>query len=287
MPASLSLSAPLRIAVLGGGRIGSAFAFYLVRKGQHEVTVIARPGSVRLEQLRHEGGVVTTDGDRAPAMITDRLDESLPYDLVIVAVKDYQIRKLLPALRRSAAKSVQFMFMTFTPEYLQEAVGPDRAVLGMPFLQSDLDARGRIRVSVGSSSRQTLTGDPRWADIFRATGLPARHEARMALWLRCHVPLGVAFESIAVAGIQRGEGAPWRRARVLARGLQACFALIRSQGYEIYPVGKARLEKLPVFVVACMLWSLSHIRSFRVLLATGEAECCALVDAMLAAPVPP
>ena len=29
-----------------------------------------------------------------------------------------------------------------------------------------------------------------------------------------------------------------------------------------------------------MLWSLSRVRSFRELLATGEAECAALVDAM-------
>jgi len=32
-----------------------------------------------------------------------------------------------------------------------------------------------------------------------------------------------------------------------------------------------------------MLWSLSRVRSFRELLATGKAECIALVDAMVAA----
>ena len=32
-----------------------------------------------------------------------------------------------------------------------------------------------------------------------------------------------------------------------------------------------------------MLWALSRVRTFRELLATGHAECVALVDAMLAA----
>ena len=41
----------LQIAILGPGRIGSAFAFHLARDGGHDVTVIARPSSMRLEQL--------------------------------------------------------------------------------------------------------------------------------------------------------------------------------------------------------------------------------------------
>lgn len=104
----------------------------------------------------------------------------------------------------------------------------------------------------------------------------------MALWLRCHVPLGVAFKSIAVAAVQRGRGTSWSRARSLALGVRACFVMIRSQGCEIYPEDKARLEKLPIFIVATMLWGLSRIPAFRTLLATGKTECCALADDMLA-----
>ncbi len=50
-------AAPLSIAVLGCGNIGSAFASRLARAG-HQVTVIARPGSTRLLQLRRDGGIV-------------------------------------------------------------------------------------------------------------------------------------------------------------------------------------------------------------------------------------
>lgn len=280
MPASFSSIPPLRIAIVGGGRIGSAFAFHLAHIGRHDVTVVARPASRRLAQLQQAGGVMTTDGALGIATIADRLDENIPYDLVLVTVKAYQLPELLPALKRSAAKAIHFMFMTFDPDILQQAVGPGRAVLGMPFVQADLDAQGRSTIVVGR--RQTLTASPYWADLFNAAGLPARYESTMALWLRCHVPLGIAFESIAVAAQRRGRGASWGRACTLARGVRTCFALIRSQRYTIYPGDKARLEKLPVFVVAGMLWGLSRIPSFRALLATGEAECAALVEAMLA-----
>ena len=55
---------PLRIAVLGAGRIGSTFAFQLARVGHHEVAVVARPGSTRFQQLRRDGGIVNIKGER-------------------------------------------------------------------------------------------------------------------------------------------------------------------------------------------------------------------------------
>ena len=125
----------------------------------------------------------------------------------------------------------------------------------------------------------------RWVDLFVAAGLPAIHEPHMLRWLRSHVPMCIAFESVSVLGVRRGGGASWREARMLARGVHAGFALIEGLGYEVYPASKRR----PAVVIASMLWFMSRIRSFRELLATGEPECRALVDAMLArssTPVP-
>ncbi len=84
-------STPQRLAVIGVGQIGSAFAFNLVRRGEHDVTVIARPGSVRLEQLRRDGAIVSVAGERAPVRVVDALDEGTPYDLVIVTLLAHQV----------------------------------------------------------------------------------------------------------------------------------------------------------------------------------------------------
>ena len=56
---------PLSIAVLGAGKIGSTFAFQLASVGHHDVTVIARPGSVRLQQLQRDDGIIDIKGERA------------------------------------------------------------------------------------------------------------------------------------------------------------------------------------------------------------------------------
>jgi 2-dehydropantoate 2-reductase len=126
----------------------------------------------------------------------------------------------------------------------------------------------------------------RWVDVFNAAGLPAALEPEMPLWLRCHVPLCVAFESVSVAGERRGGGASWGEALVVARGVHASFALIKSLGYQVYPRAKKRIDGSPIWVVAMMLWFVSRIRSFRELLATGAAECRALVDTMVSAAPP-
>ena len=105
----------------------------------------------------------------------------------------------------------------------------------------------------------------------------------MPLWLRCHVPMCIAFESVAVAGERRGGGASWGVALILARGLHASFTLIRGLGYDIYPGAKKLIAGSPAAVLAATLWSMSRIAGFREVLATGKAECAILVDVLVAA----
>ena len=144
----------LRIAVLGAGKIGSAFASQLARVGGHDVTVIARPGSVRLGQLERDNAIIDTKGERASVRVSSELDEQVPYDLVIVTLLAYQMAALLPTLRRSAAKCIQFMFNTFHPERLQEAIGVERCAFGMPFVRATLDGDGRLKAVIDAAGQR-------------------------------------------------------------------------------------------------------------------------------------
>lgn len=277
-------SAPsLRIAVLGVGAIGSTFAFQLARTGNHDVTAVARPGSVRLQQLQRDSGIVNIKGERADVRVVDTLDERTPYDLVIITLLAHQVDAVLPALRRSAAKCVLFMFNNFDPERLRDALGAERCSFGMPFVQATIDQNGKLNATIGAAGQKSKMSHQGWVDVFTAAGLPAVLESNMLLWLRCHVPLCVAFESVSVAGVRRGSGASWDESMVLARGLQESFALIQGLGYRLYPSGKSWLKASPAWTVATMLWSMSRITSFRELLATGIGECRALVDVLVAA----
>ncbi len=276
-------SSSLKLAVLGSGKIGSTFASQLARVGHHDVTVIARPGSTRLQQLQRDGGITDVNGEHASVRVIDSLDEETPYDLLIVTLLDHQTEAMLPSLQRSAAKSVQFMFNTFHPERLQDAVGSSRCAFGMPFVQATLDSDGKLKATIGAAGQKTIMSEQRWVDVFNAAGLPATLEPDMPLWLRCHVPMCVAFESVAVAGERRGGGASWKEAVVLARGVHASFNLIKGLGYNIYPSAKKLIDSSPIPVLAATLWSMSRIASFREVLATGKSECQVLVDVMAAA----
>ena len=276
-----SPSRPLHIAVLGVGGIGSTFAFHLTRAG-HGVKAIARPGSLRLEQLKRDDGIVNTKGERAELGIADMLDETVPYDLVLVTPLANQVDAVLSALQRSAAKRIQFMLNTSDPERLRGAVGSERCSFGMPFVQAIVDWDGKLNAKIGMGGQKSKMNHQGWVNVFIAAGLPAVFEPDMLLWLRCHVPLCVAFESVSLAGMQRGGGASWSESLVIARGMQESVTSIRRLGYKLYPSGKSWLHANPVWVAASMLWSLSRIVSFRELLATGITECLALVDVLVA-----
>ena len=120
--------------------------------------------------------------------VADALDEQTSYDLVIVTLLAHQVDAVLPALRRSAAKRIQFMSNTFDPERLQDAVGSDRCSFGMPFVQATVDAYGKLKATIGASGQKTKMNYPHWVDLFNAAGIPAVLEPDMLLWLRCHTP---------------------------------------------------------------------------------------------------
>lgn len=278
----MSRHSSLRIAILGGGNIGSTLAFQLAGAGGHDVTVVARPRSARLQQLLRDRAIVKPGGARSGVHVGDALDPGMPYDLVIVTVPLQQQGVLVPALQRSAAARILFMVNQFDPARVRDLVGAARCDFGMPFVQARLDVDGRLDAVIGAGGQQTRLGNQRWVELFKAAGLPAVFEPAMPLWLRCHAPLCVAFESISVAAVRRGGGASWARARVLARGMHASYDLIAHLGDRPYPGGKARLKASPEWVAALALWAVSRIPSFRTLLAKGEHECRALVDSMVA-----
>lgn len=175
------------------------------------------------------------------------------------------------------------MFNTFDPERLRDAIGSERCAFGMPFVQARVNEEGLLNATIGAGGQKTLLSGQRWVDAFVAAGLPAALEPNMIGWLRCHAPLCVAFESVSAAGVRRGGGASWGESVVLARGVHEGFALVQGLGHPLYPSAKRWLNRCPSWMVASMLWSMSRIRSFRELLATGVGECRALVDAMVAA----
>ncbi|MES2829805.1 MAG: 2-dehydropantoate 2-reductase N-terminal domain-containing protein [Bacteroidota bacterium] len=271
---------PLAIALIGVGRIGSTFAYQLAAAG-HEVTLIARPGSARLGQLQRDHGIVLETGARVQTLVTDRLDEQKVYDLVIVTLLAEHVDAILPALTRSKAKCIHFMFVSFEPELLLNAIGKTRCSFGMPFITATLDGDGKLRPAIGS--RNTIHSEQRWVDLFNLAGVPSALETRMTLWLRCHTPIAIMLENIAFAGQRHNGGATWAEAKIVSLGLKGCYAIIKGLGYDIYPSSKGFFNSLPLFILTLILWLGSRVKPFRELLSQGIGEARALTDIVLAA----
>ena len=271
----------MKIAILGGGKIGSTFAYQLAKAG-HNVTVIARPGSARFGQLQSDGGVMLKSGDSVATRVLDQLDEQTAYDLIVVTMYDFQVDAVIPALQRSKAAAIQFMFVTFNPERLRIAVGQDRCSFGMPAVMAQLDAEGKLNPKI-SSRQKTLHGDRRWMELFIGAGIPSAFDPDMPLWLKCHVPLTVAMESISVIACRKDGAASWSEATMMARGMRSAYVIIKALGNPIYPGSKRVIASLPSIVVTALLRFLSGNKNFRELLANGAREARGHVDTMLAA----
>lgn len=275
---SPTLTPTLSIAIIGAGRIGSALAYQLKRAG-HDVTVVARPGSRRLTQLQHAGGIVLTTGERAAVTAADHLDEQQPYDLVIVTVLAHQIDQILPALQRSRARCVHLMFVTPEAARLRSVVGDSRATFGLAAVLATLDEDGKLGLTIPKA--KAMQGDQRWVDLFRAAGMPAALEPDMARWLRSHAPLTIAMEGVAGAGMAHKRGATWAEAKTGARALRAGYAILRGLGEQPYPGSKNQISRAPRLMLTFMLWSVSRSR-FRETVGNSAVECGGLIDLLAA-----
>jgi 2-dehydropantoate 2-reductase len=274
MMSSTAPAFPLSIAVIGAGRIGSAFAYQLRRAG-HDVTVVARPGSRRLTQLQRDHGIVLATGDHASVAVADHLDEQTPFDLVIVTTLAHQADSLLPALQRSQARCVHFMFVTPQADRLRSAVGAGRATFGMAAVLATLDSDGQLQLTIPRT--KAVQGDQRWVDLFQAAGMPSRLEQDMGRWLRSQTPLTIAMEGVAIAGMRHRRGATRAEANSGARALHAGFSILRDLGESPYPGSKHQISRAPRFLLTLILWAASRSR-YRETLGHSAEECRGLID---------
>jgi 2-dehydropantoate 2-reductase len=240
--------------------------------------VVAR--GKRLDQLRRDGAIITTAGERAPLHVSAALDPTIDFDLVLVTVLAAQVDALLPALSASAAKTVMFMFNYFAPlSRLRGAVGDARFAFGFPAVLARLD-QGRLAAQFYGRGIRTTVTDPAWAKVLSDAGIRAVIHPDMEAWLHGHVAFMVPLMLAATLAYTRGAGVSWRQAMGLARALDEGFRAVRELGYAITPAPIAMLSRMPLVVMALFIWTISRLESVRQIGAGGSGEARTLIDAM-------
>jgi 2-dehydropantoate 2-reductase len=271
-------SAPLRIAIIGPGSIGSTFAAHLGSAG-HEVTLIGR--GTRLEQLRRDGAVVTAAGTRVPVRVADRLDTAAVWDLVLVTVLASDVDALAPTLADSAARTIMFMFNTFAPlEPLRAAVGVHRCQFGFPGVVATIDD-GELSFTVLRRGMATTVSDGYWAAVFSEAGIPSHVHDDMQSWLRTHAAMIVPIALAGQSAIAAGRGVSTGEALALARALREGLRLVRRLGSRITPAPLAIAARMPTSLVGAALWLLTRTPVFvRTISAAPVSEPAMLIDEM-------
>jgi len=270
----------MKISLTGAGRIGSAIAFSLSKAG-HDVTMVAR--GARYDHLRRQGAIITTQGDCAPVKTVSSLLKDIPYELLIVALPEYQVQAVLEEISQCAAKQVLFMFNTFRGcEPYRAVVGDDRFAFGFPNMAASLEEQ-RLRFQADGAGMVTTLTDHNLVTLFQGAGLPAEYESDMDAFLRSHVALALPLFIAALTTWKRGNHLTWREARKFEKAWDIGFALVKTLGHPFKPAMIKALAGTPSLMRAAFLWGFSRTEIVRQTGAFGPEETRWLLDDMVAA----
>lgn len=266
----------MRIAIIGAGGIGSAFAVLLTDAG-HDVTLVAR--GARLEELRRGGVRVANRAEPVTVALEPLLPVGEAYDLVLVTVLATQVEPLLPVLRESKARAVMFMFNTFGGlARLRDAVGGERFSFGFPAIIAAVDAGElslRVVPRLARLLQITTVGGARaraWCGLFEAAGIPCVEHDDPEAWLASHA----AFMAPLMLLGAHARPLTHAQARALASTMKAGFALVPN----VTPLSVRLLSWCPGFLLTAMLWLVSRTRVVDALGGRGPGEALALLKQM-------
>ncbi len=137
----------MRIAVMGSGGVGGCLGGLLARLGA-DVTLIARGD--HLLAMRQDGLriIQQTDSFTVPVNATGDPSQVGPVDLVLFAVKTYQIPEAIQDMRPLAGVKTQIVTLqngVDSAEALVREFGPDRVLPGASYTIAFIESPGVIR----------------------------------------------------------------------------------------------------------------------------------------------
>ncbi|KAH0827706.1 hypothetical protein AYO21_08878 [Fonsecaea monophora] len=281
-----------KIAIIGAGPVGCAFAVHLVKAG-HDVTIVGR--GQRLASVQACGGVLTKKSDKAtdisktPVVAVGSLDTAQPWDLVLLTITEHQFDEQLFATLKTCSKSTEILFMFNTFASLDryfDVLGKERCIMGFPAILAYFQDGALVHQFI-SFGQITIISSPKWRSIFSSAGIKCVHEPDMQSWLRTHAALVIGAMSAAVAAAKKKSGVTWAEASLIAGAVKEGLALVQKLGNNVTPrwiyyLGVAA----PSFVLTGLLWVATRVPSVRnnpQALPKWEPEMLGLVDSIIAA----
>lgn len=183
-----------RILVVGAGALGSLYGGFL-RLAGHDVTLLGR--GPHLEAVRAGGlaidGIFGAAHARGFAIATSPADAAGPFDLVVLAVKSYDVatatEELPPLLAREGALLALQNGLGHL-EMLADRFGAERVLAAPVLIGATIAAAGHVRVTVYAKPVKIGPMRPggfpqarRWAECLAAARIPSEPTDRLLAFL--------------------------------------------------------------------------------------------------------
>ena len=184
----------MRIAIFGAGGAGGYFGARLARSGE-DVIFIARgehQQSIRKHGLRVDS--ISGDFVVSPAKVVDDTAQVGIVDMVILGVKAWQVKTVLPALRPLIGPETTIVPLqngVESPEQLAQAFGAGHGVGGLAKIISFKVGPGHIRhagadpyLAIGELDKRLSDRIQRIQQVFQKSGISvdASEDIEAALW---------------------------------------------------------------------------------------------------------
>lgn len=231
----------MKIVVMGAGGLGCYIGGQLMRAGR-DVTLVAR--GAQLQALSTSGLEVRWNGTsaRLPSVkVTGNPDTLAPADLIILAVKAYDLVEAIEAMRPIVGpETLIFPILNGVDhvERLNVAFGPDRVLGGLSNMTAHVVAPGIVErlgqhgfLEFGEQSGGVTARSERVAAVLAVEGLEVKASDTIvrSLWQKFAVICGVS-----VCSVVRGDKA------TIFRGAPETTDLARQLASEVVKVGQAR-----------------------------------------------
>jgi 2-dehydropantoate 2-reductase len=241
----------MRVVVVGAGGVGGIIGGLLARSGV-EVAFVAR--GAQLQALRERG--LSVESPRASFRL-DRVEASddpaslAPADVVLVAVKAWQVAEVAPRLAPLVARGgfvIPLENGVEAADTLARAVGEERVAGGLGHLAVWLEGPGKVR-HVGELLRVTM-GERRGGSSARLEALAAALRAAKVDVVLSEDVEAASWEKFLFIAAFGGVGALTRAPIGVVRALPETRALLVSAMEEIAALARARGVRIAPDAVA-------------------------------------
>jgi 2-dehydropantoate 2-reductase len=276
----------MKVLIYGAGVLGSVYAGRLHHAG-NDVAILAR--GERFALLRKHGLILqealTGETTYCYIPITEVIESSEEFDLVIVTVRKNQVPDVLPVLGNRNLGNI--LFMVNNPSGYQQwidAVGRERLLVGFPgaggILEGDvvryhIAPRWLQPTTLGELDGRITRRLKEIASVFRHAGFPVATSRNMDAWQKTHVAVvSPVANAIYMAG---GSGTRLAQtpdaAQLAIRAIREGFAVLKALNVPITPAKLRLFGCLPRSVLASILCAWAK---------TGQFETVAVKHANVA-----